>query len=291
MLLLPDDPFSGIGVFKSPSRRWPAALGGHVRLGVVLAAHQKKRVCGTCNRRNACIALGTEGLCLSFLDAGRRPVPGVRLALRTSGVRYLVERQPREPTGGQRRGGGENWPLEPAEGGPLPDDPRLRAMWKKFWGDDFKKLEHSNRKNVVPGAWRVEVSPTVPAAEDHFLHLLEIGSSGTTGKHRVELLKGQNVAGAAFESGPMALFNTGSSPLLEGEVTLPAIACSELLAFGLRENALFEISFGGPNITTPTSIAAPGIAVKTQHLRSNENGVLALTLDNGHSARLRFKQV
>jgi hypothetical protein len=77
---------------------------------------------------------------------------------------------------------------------------------------------------------------------------------------------------------------------LEGEVTLPAIACSELLAFGPRENALFEISFGGPNITTPTSIAAPGIAVKTQHLRSNENGVLALTLDNGHSARLRFKQ-
>jgi hypothetical protein len=130
----------------------------------------------------------------------------------------------------------------------------------------------------------------VPAAEDHFLHLLEIGSSGTTGKHRVELLKGQNVAGAAFESGPMALFNTGSSPLLEGEVTLPAIACSELLAFGLRENALFEISFGGPNITTPMSIAALGIAVKTQHLRSNENGVLALTLDNGHSARLRFKQ-
>jgi hypothetical protein len=53
----------------------------------------------------------------------------------------------------------------------------------------------------------------VPAAEDHFLHLPEIGSSGTTGKHRVELLKGQNVAGAAFESGPMALFNTGSSPL------------------------------------------------------------------------------
>jgi hypothetical protein len=143
----------------------------------------------------------------------------------------------------------------------------------------------------VPGAWRVEISPAVPAEEDLFLHVLEIGARATTGKHRVELLNGQNVRGAAFESGPMALFNAGPSPLLEGEVTLPAIACTELLAFGLKENALFEITFGGPNITTPTSIAAPGIAVGTQHIRSNDHGVLALALDNGHSARLRFKQV
>ncbi|HEY8713892.1 MAG TPA: heparinase II/III family protein, partial [Candidatus Acidoferrum sp.] len=73
-------------------------------------------------------------------------------------------------TPGNERGGdwgsGENWPLEPPEGGPLPKDPRLLSMWKKFWGDDFQKLERSNRKNVVPGSWRVEVSPTVPAKEN-----------------------------------------------------------------------------------------------------------------------------
>jgi hypothetical protein len=131
----------------------------------------------------------------------------------------------------------------------------------------------------------------VPAAEDHFLHFLEIGSSGTTGKHRVELLQGQNVAGAAFESGPMALFNTGGSPLVEGEVTLPAIACKQLHISGLKENALYEIIFAGPNITTPTSIAGPGIAVKTQHPRSNDKGILLLALDGGHTTRLRFRQV
>ena len=129
------------------------------------------------------------------------------------------------------------------------------------------------------------------AEEDHFLHVLEIGSRAATGKHPVELVKGLNVAGAAFESGPVALFNSGISPLLEGEVTVPAIACTELLAFGLKEDALFEITFAGPNITTPTSIAAPGIAVRTEHLRSNNKGVLALTLDGVHSVRLRFKQV
>jgi len=198
-------------------------------------------------------------------------------------------------TPGNARGGdwgtGQNWPLEPAEGGPLPDDPRLQEMWKNFWGRDFQILSRSNRRNVVSGAWRVEVSPAQPVEEDVFLHLLEIGGRGTTGKHNVELLKGQNVAGAAFESGPMALFNTGLSPLLEGEVTLPAIACTELLVFGLEQNALLEITFAGPNITTPTSIAPPGITVKTQRLRSNDNGVLTLTLDDKRNARLRLKRV
>jgi hypothetical protein len=197
-------------------------------------------------------------------------------------------------TPGNERGGnwgtGQNWPLEPAEGGPLPEDDRLQEMWKNFWGRDFQRLGRSNRQNVVSGAWRVEVSPAVPAEEDLFLHLLEIGGRRATGKHSVELLKGQNVAGAAFESGPMALFNTGLSPLLEGEVTLPAIACTELLVFGLEQNALFEITFAGPNITTPTSIAAPGITVKTQRLRSNDSGVLTLTLDDKRNARLRLKR-
>src|SRR5436305_2109083 len=82
-------------------------------------------------------------------------------------------------TTGDDRGGDwgsvQNWPLEPAEGGPLPEDPRLRRMWKNFWGMDFSKLERSNRKNVVSGAWRVEVSPTLSAEEDRFLHVLEIG--------------------------------------------------------------------------------------------------------------------
>ena len=104
-------------------------------------------------------------------------------------------------------------------------------------------------------------------------------------------MAGQNVTGAAFESGLIALFNTGISPLIEGEVTVPAFPCSELLAFGLKENTLFEITFAGPNITTPTSIAAPGITVKTQHIHSNAKGILTLSADGMHGARLRFKEL
>ena len=65
-------------------------------------------------------------------------------------------------TPGNERGGewgsGENWPLEPAEGGPLPDDPRLRRCGRNS-GATILKARALNRKNVVPGAWRVEVSP------------------------------------------------------------------------------------------------------------------------------------
>ena len=188
-------------------------------------------------------------------------------------------------------GSGENWPLEPAEGGPLPQDPRLLSMWKIFWGDDFQKLEHSNRKNVIPGSWRVEVTPTVPAEDDLFLHALEIGATGKIGQRHVALLKGQNVTGAALESGPAALFNTGPAPILEAEVTLPDLKCKELFVPGTKEDALYEVTFGGPNITTPTSIAPPGVIAKTNHLRANDKGVLIVPLGGEHHARLRLKQV
>jgi hypothetical protein len=99
-------------------------------------------------------------------------------------------------TSGGAWGSGRNWPLEPAEGGSLPTDPIELAIWKKFYGDDIKSIEHSNRRNVVPGAWRVEVSPSEPQLEDHFLHLFEINDRGKTGHLRVELLHGTGTTGA-----------------------------------------------------------------------------------------------
>ena len=82
-------------------------------------------------------------------------------------------------TPGDEKGGGwgsgANWPLDPAEGGPLPSDSVLQRMWRTFWGADFDRLSPSNRRAVVPGAWRVEVSPTAAARDDRFLHALEIG--------------------------------------------------------------------------------------------------------------------
>ena len=100
-------------------------------------------------------------------------------------------------------GSGENWPLEPAQGGPLPQDPKLVHMWKTFWGEDFSQISPSNRRNVVPGAWRIEVSPSVPAEEDFFLHVFEIGDLGTTGKRKVALIEGVNFAGAVSAARPL----------------------------------------------------------------------------------------
>jgi hypothetical protein len=54
-------------------------------------------------------------------------------------------------------------------------------MWEGFYGKDIKRIESSNRRNVVPGSWRVEVSPSHAQLEDHFLHLFEINDRGKTG--------------------------------------------------------------------------------------------------------------
>lgn len=198
-------------------------------------------------------------------------------------------------TPGDARGGswgsGKNWPLEPAEGGPLPADPQERKMWKDFWGDDFEHIQRSNRKNVVSGNWRVEVSPQQASREDLFLHLMQIADRGGLAKRHVELLKGQNVAGAACEPGVAALFNTSDSALIEAEVTIPEIVCKDLIVLGLQNNALYELNFVGPNVMTPTSAALPGIEVQTKYARANEKGVLTVALGELRSVRLRLHRV
>jgi hypothetical protein len=164
-------------------------------------------------------------------------------------------------------------------------------MWKEFWGDDFEHINRSNRKNVVSGSWRVEISPQAPSREDLFLQLIEIGDRGSLPRQRVELLQGHNVSGAAVESGTAALFNSTDSALSEAEVTLPEIACKSLIALGLLRNALYELNFIGPNVVTPTSAALPGIEVQTQYARSNDKGVLTVSLNGLRSVRLRLHHV
>jgi hypothetical protein len=189
---------------------------------------------------------------------------------------------------GGRWGSGENWPLEPAAGAPLPQDAKLRHMWKLFWGEDFDKILSSNRKNVVPGSWRVEVSPASPAAEDFFLHVMEIGSTGNTGRRRVELLDGVNFQGAAFERGPMVLFSSAGPVVLHGEVSLPELACDSLIVTGLQANSIYELNFGGLNVSASPVPVLPGVSAGTQHARSNENGVLRIERQNLGNLRLRM---
>jgi heparin/heparan-sulfate lyase len=173
-------------------------------------------------------------------------------------------------------GSGQNWDLEPAEGGPLPQDPKLARMWKTFWGAEFSKISPSNRKNVVPGGWRIEVSPSAPAIEDFFLHAFEIGDLGTTGKKRIVRIDGNNFAGAAAEQGPCVLFTASESASSGGEVSLPEIQCTSLMVVSLQPNTVYEVRFYGPNVSSSSAAALPG--VETDHVRiaTNSSGVLRL---------------
>ena len=188
-------------------------------------------------------------------------------------------------------GTGENWPLDPAEGGPLPDDPKLQQMWKTFWGSDFSRISPSNRKNVVPGAWRVEVSPSVPAEEDCFLHVFEIGNTGSTGKKRVELIDGVNFIGAATEPGLFVLFGTSDTVSQGGEVSLPDLACDALIASGLLPDTVHELTFTGPNVSSSPAPVLPGVVVDVLRLRSNDKGVLRLEKAHLGNLRLRIARV
>lgn len=174
-------------------------------------------------------------------------------------------------------GTGRNWPLEPAEGGPLPADPVELAMWKTFWGDDIKSIERSNRRNVVPGAWRIEVSPAAPQLEDNFLHLFEIGDRGTTGKQTVELLQGVGITGAACtrsdEPGIAALFSLHPSELDFAEVTLPSFPSHMVWIAGLIQDRHYNLELAGSNLAGPDAFS-PGVPIRSLQARANKHGIL-----------------
>ena len=188
-------------------------------------------------------------------------------------------------------GTGENWPLDPPEGGSLPEDPKLRHAWKLFWGEDFNRILSSNRKNVIPGAWRIEVSSSLPAEEDLFLHVFEIGDTGKTGQKRTELLDGLNFQGAAFERGPMVLFSTVGSTVSTGEASLPDLACESLIITSLRPNAIYELNFGGLNVSSSPTAVLPGVGVGTLRVRSNAKGVLRVERRDLGNLRLRIASI
>jgi hypothetical protein len=185
-------------------------------------------------------------------------------------------------------GSGKNWPLDPAAGGPLPVDPYLRKMWKTFWGEDFDKLLPSNTRAVVPAAWRVEVSPSNPAKEDFFLHVLEIGDKGDPRKPRVELVDGSNLVGALVEGGTVVLFATIDDMVTEGEVTIPDVETSSLLITGLKPHAKYELQMTGGRANWRGGLfnGVPGINYVGS---ANGSGVMQLPFKGQKDGRLRIR--
>jgi Heparinase II/III-like protein len=162
-------------------------------------------------------------------------------------------------------GSGRNWPLDPPEGGPLPSDPYLRRMWRTFWGEDLARLSPSNRRAVVPGAWRIEVSPAAPRLDDVFLHLLEIGARGSTGRSIREIV-GHGLAGAVVEGDATVLCPDSSTALDDAEATLPELVSRSLLLIGLAPRATYDLQV--------TSGFAPGAPVWRVTTTADDSGLI-----------------
>jgi hypothetical protein len=188
-------------------------------------------------------------------------------------------------TPGDEKGGawgtGKNWPLDPAEGGPLPADPYLKKMWLTFWGGDMARLAPSNRRAVVPGGWRIEVSPSTAAREDVFLHALEIGDKGAPSR-RVEGIAGYRLAGAVVEGDAAVLFATDAGPLDAAEATVPDVPSRLLLLAGLEARACYELQL--------TWNFAPGSPLWRFAGEANDAGVLAVPWAQ-KDGRLRLRKL
>jgi heparin/heparan-sulfate lyase len=189
-------------------------------------------------------------------------------------------------TPGDERGGawgsGQNWPLDPPEGGPLPEDPYLKKMWLTFWGDELARLSPSNRRSVVPGGWRIEIAPKAAAREDVFLSVLEIGDRGATLLRIDPVAQGKGLAGAVVAGEAAVLLATGPDPLAEGEATLPDTPSAFLLLTGLVARATYDVQL--------TSAFAPGVPVWRVEAEANDAGVLE-TPWNGKDGRLRVRRL
>jgi hypothetical protein len=186
-------------------------------------------------------------------------------------------------TPGDENGGawgtGKNWPLDPPEGGPLPTDPYLRKMWLTFWGGDLQKLSPSNRRAVVPGGWRIEVSPGQPARADVFLNALEIGDRGSA-TQRIEAILGHRLSGAVVAGDTVALFQTEGGD--EAEATVPDVESGSVHLSGLVARAPYELQL--------TSGFAPGAPVWRYAGPANEAGVIHVPWSQ-KDGRLRVRRL
>jgi hypothetical protein len=153
-------------------------------------------------------------------------------------------------------------------------------MWTTFW-EGIDRLSPSNRRAVVPGGWRVEVSPATPRKEDLFLHVLEMGDRGVAGTRRASALEGHGLTGAAIEGEAVVLFADG--PLTDGEVTLPDLRTASLLLTGLEPGASYEVQV--------TSGFAPGAPVWRARAEAGDESTMRLPWDGVRDGRLRLRRL
>jgi hypothetical protein len=185
-------------------------------------------------------------------------------------------------------GTGKNWPIEDAKGGPLPSDPYLKKMWLTFWGEDLDHISPSNMLHVVPGAWRIEISPSKPSKDDMFLNVLEIGEKGDAKNLRVELADGNNLTGTVIAGQTFAVFATAEVPVISGEVTVPDIESETLIATGLKPESKYELTLTGGKTKTWGGGLFQGVRLWSTTADTDRSGVLRIPFRGHKDARLRF---
>jgi len=185
-------------------------------------------------------------------------------------------------------GTGKNWPIEDAKGGPLPADPYLKKMWLTFWGNDLDRISRSNMLHVVPGSWRIEISPTKPNKDDLFLNVLEIGNKGDARNLHLELADGSNLTGAVIGGKTLALFATDQVPVFEGEVTVPDIESETLIATGLKPESKYELELTGGQTKTWGGGLFQGVHLWSGTADTDRAGVLRIPFAGHKDGRLRI---
>lgn len=210
--------------------------------------------------------------------------PAQRNVLKRGGQRHEFW-TPGDAQGGDW-GTGRNWPQDPPTGGPLPANEDDRAMWHAFYGKDFNRILPSNQVNVIPGSWRLELSPVVAELEDHFLVLMEIGAKGTTGKLPVIPIESASIKGVA--RGTLAICFVTAPHGQSIEFTTPSQPLETLWLGGLPSHAVAVLDLTGSNLSMTSPL--PGVSVSSHRMRANEHGVALLkaALPANCRARIHF---
>jgi hypothetical protein len=136
--------------------------------------------------------------------------------------------------------------------------------------------------------WRVEVSPSKPAKEDLFLHVLEIGDRGDARAPRVELVDGSNLVGSIVEGGAVTLFATVDGPIREAEVTIPAIESSVLIITGLNPHSKYELQMTGGRANWRGGLFN-GVPMGNYIADVNGSGVMQVPFKGQKDGRLRLR--
>jgi hypothetical protein len=123
------------------------------------------------------------------------------------------------------------------------------------------------------------VSPSQPAREDVFLHVLEIGDRDSRPPRRVVAIEGHQLDGAAIGGEAVVLFADAE----EGEATLPDVETKALLLAGLHSGAAYELQV--------TSSVAPGAPAWRGSAVASDESAIFLSWDAVRGGRLRVRRL